>query len=271
MFPNGGVTANGGGEAEIKILTNPMTAGWDLIVGKAGVGTGSPTRFPVGTSGQFLRVTSVGAIAWETYSGAGGSLTVKEVDSDPNISNVTTLVFPNGSVTDNGSGEAEISVLTNPMVSGYDLIYGAAGSGDPTRFGLGTAYQSLRVTSSGTAFAWETINMQALYTYAGTLVVGANALKIPNATGRTLKITKVYLIVGTAPTGAAVLVDIHKNGTTIFTNQGNRPTIADGATSGNTTTIEVSDWADGEYLTMEIDQIGSTAAGSDLTVAVVYS
>jgi hypothetical protein len=45
--------------------------------------------------------------------GASGSLTVTEVDASPSIT-ATTLVFPNGSVTDNGGGEAEIA-FSSPL------------------------------------------------------------------------------------------------------------------------------------------------------------
>jgi hypothetical protein len=44
--------------------------------------------------------------------------------------------------------------------------------------------------------------------------------------------------VGTSPTGAAILVDVLKNGTTIYTTQANRPTVA---ISGNTQAIAGSD------------------------------
>jgi hypothetical protein len=112
---------------------------------------------------------------------------------------------------------------------------------------------------------------QALFTVEGSLSIGAKNIRLPNMTGRTLTISKVYLIVGTEPDGDDLICDIHKNGTTIFTTQSNRPTITDGNSEGSTTTIEVPSWADGEYLTLEIDQVGSGTAGADLTVAIVYS
>lgn len=73
----------------------------------------------------------------------------------------------------------------------------------------------------------------------------------------------------TAPTGASVIVDVHKNGTTLFTTQGNRPEIAAAAwrdTTGNTP--DVTSIAAGDYLTLDVDQIGSTDAGEDLVVTI---
>jgi len=75
----------------------------------------------------------------------------------------------------------------------------------------------------------------------------------------------------TAPVGAAVIVDVHKDGTTIFTNQAHRPQIADGANVGNTTDIDVASWATDAYLQIDVDQIGSGTAGSDLTVHIIFS
>ena len=74
--------------------------------------------------------------------------------------------------------------------------------------------------------------------------------------------------VGTAPTGASLIVDINKNGTTLFTTQGNRPTIAAGANLGSTTAPAVTTFAAGDYITVDVDQIGSTVAGSDLAVVL---
>jgi hypothetical protein len=89
-----------------------------------------------------------------------------------------------------------------------------------------------------------------------------------NDSGRTLTITSVRASVGTAPTGASVIVDVHLNGTTIFTTQGNRPTISPGAFTSGSATPDVTSVAAGDYLTIDIDQVGSTVAGAYLTVQV---
>lgn len=106
-------------------------------------------------------------------------------------------------------------------------------------------------------------------TAEGDLIVSTNPIVIPNHLGGALTILGVYLDVTDAPAGDDIIVDIHKDGVTIFTVQANRPVITDGNTSGNTTTIDVSSWADGEVLQMEIDNVGSGTAGSNLTVTIV--
>jgi hypothetical protein len=61
---------------------------------------------------------------------------------------------------------------------------------------------------------------------------------------------------------------VNKNGTTIFTTQANRPTIAISGNTDESGVPDVTALADGDYLEVDIDQIGSTVAGSDLTVQI---
>jgi len=124
---------------------------------------------------------------------------------------------------------------------------------------------------SGVTVTINELNQQALLTIEGTLETNTGELTIPNVTGRTLVISKVYLRVGTAPTGDSIIADIHLDGTTIFTTQANRPEIAISGYTGQTTTIDVPNWTDGSYLTLDIDQVGSILPGSNLTAVVVYA
>lgn len=83
-----------------------------------------------------------------------------------------------------------------------------------------------------------------------------------------LTVTGGKLEVGTAPTGAALICDVHKNGTTLWTTQDNRPTIAADGTYAAITAPDVNSIAQGDRLLLMIDQIGSTAAGSDLSLTL---
>lgn len=116
-----------------------------------------------------------------------------------------------------------------------------------------------------------TIAREAIFTFSGALFVQNGAIRVYNKFGSTLTIQKVFVSANTAPTGAAIIVDVNLNGTTIFTTQGNRPQIADGANTGESTSMDVTSFADGDYLQADIDSIGSTVAGADLTVHVLYS
>lgn len=110
----------------------------------------------------------------------------------------------------------------------------------------------------------------AIFTVEDTLVVTLGKLRIYNLTGVTKVIQKVQLSVSNAPTGAAIIVDVNKDGTTLFTTQSNRPQIAAGDNTGITATVENNQWANGEYLTLDIDQVGSTSPGYNLAVLVEY-
>lgn len=107
------------------------------------------------------------------------------------------------------------------------------------------------------------------FSYSGALAVATGKSRIYNDTGRTLTFVSVRASVNTAPTGAAILIDVNKGGTTIYTTQSARPTIAISGTTALGGTPAVTTWENGTYLTVDIDQIGSTIAGADLTVTVM--
>jgi hypothetical protein len=100
----------------------------------------------------------------------------------------------------------------------------------------------------------------------GALTVAAGVLDLPLSGSYTLVDYRVR--VGVAPTGASLIVDINKNGTTLFTTQANRPTIAASALLASTTMPAVTTFVDGDYISLDVDQIGSTVAGSELVVAM---
>jgi hypothetical protein len=164
----------------------------------------------------------------------------------------------------------------------HDSDYAATGhahtflalSDTPSAYtGQAGKYAKVKGDESGLEFAVAAgaVTKEAVFTFDGTLTTTSWPRKFRNQSGATRTITKVALGADVGPTGAAVIVDIHKNGTTIFTNQANRPQIAAGADSGNTTTIDVPAWGAGEYLTIDIDQVGSTVAGEDLIVHLFYT
>lgn len=79
---------------------------------------------------------------------------------------------------------------------------------------------------------------------------------------------------GTVNTGATFIIDVNKGGTTLYTTQARRPTIAISAANKTSTESGVPDGAValavGDIITVDVDQVGSTVAGSDLSVAISY-
>jgi hypothetical protein len=114
------------------------------------------------------------------------------------------------------------------------------------------------------------------FSTAGQLVVapGAGTFRWPFAA----TIFGVSLAISVAPTGASVIVDVIKwpaatpnTGTTLFTTQGNRPSIAIGAYGSAAEAVpDVTAFAIGDFMTTDVKQIGSTVAGSDLTTIIRY-
>lgn len=106
------------------------------------------------------------------------------------------------------------------------------------------------------------------FTISGTLATGFGQTKFMFP--RAATILSVRAVVGTAPVGSSVIIDLNINGTTAFTTQANRPTIAAASMSSSKVTPDNTAIADGDYLTVDVDQIGSTTAGADLCVVVEY-
>lgn len=119
---------------------------------------------------------------------------------------------------------------------------------------------------NGGALVAQTIDAvkgQFVWGLAGTLGTGTN-VSFEFEASATLTMYGVKLRAKTGPTGAALIVDINKNGTTVFST---RPQINDGSTTGGGSAVfSVTTLAAGDYLTVDIDQVGSTVAGADLTV-----
>lgn len=123
---------------------------------------------------------------------------------------------------------------------------------------------SALITQLGADFKKTTKSL--VYSANGTLTVRTGVSKIPMQGSGTIVAVKAY--VNSAPTGASLIVDVNKNGTTIFGTQANRPTVAAGANAATVGANSVTTYVDGDLLSVDIDQIGSTVAGSDLVVVV---
>ena len=102
---------------------------------------------------------------------------------------------------------------------------------------------------------------------AGTITVGTGKARF--YLEKSYVFESVRISVNTAPTGATIIVDVNKNGTTIFTTQGNRPVISASAFTGTSTNPDVTTFASGDYITFDVDQIGSTVAGADLVCTLI--
>lgn len=120
---------------------------------------------------------------------------------------------------------------------------------------------------NGSALVSETLDavVGAITWYiGGTLATGTGQGPILLAHCN-LTIVEAYAVVRTAPTGTDLNIDINKGGVTIFSGTF---TISAGATTGWTTSLSVTTLAKNDQLSLDIDQVGSTIPGADLTVVL---
>lgn len=81
---------------------------------------------------------------------------------------------------------------------------------------------------------------------------------------RASTVEDVELHAKTGPVGAALIVDINEAGVSLFSTN---PRIADGATvEDDNHVFSDTELAAGAEVTLDIDQVGSTTAGADLTI-----
>lgn len=100
-----------------------------------------------------------------------------------------------------------------------------------------------------------------------TTGTGKLTFRAPHA----MTLTEVRASVTTAPTGAAIIVDIHDGGTSIMTTDklsidATEKTSTTAATAAVLTDTAIADDAE---ITIDIDQIGSTIAGAGLKITLI--
>lgn len=117
---------------------------------------------------------------------------------------------------------------------------------------------------------WDSLTTPEVFSHfiAGVVTTGAGKATFRNTTGEVLTIHNVRLAAGTAPTGADLIVDVNSNGASVFT-AGGRPRVAAGATVGGSFANAASVLVPvNGVITVDVDAVGSTVAGSDLSIVV---
>jgi hypothetical protein len=253
-------------------------AGATGATGPAGADGATGPQGPPGPANAIYTST------WTWTTNTSSASTAGQIGLNAATWAATTVINVNKQKADN----ADVSIYLAKIVSGVELhvqhktdatrfgryLVNAAGTDHgtwlsfPVTFEAGNGAVPGGTTSTALSIISETAAQPgniATFSNTGALTVKAGASRYYVEVAR--NVTTVRAAVGTAPAGAAILVDVNKNGTTIFTGGTGRPSIAAGGNTA-TGTPQVTTLAAGDYLTVDVDQIGSTVSGSDLTVQI---
>lgn len=254
------------------------------IIAPAYLGTGSSITT------KFLR----GDGTWQTISGGGDALTTNPLSqfaatTSAQLAGVISdetgtgaLVFANSpTLVTPALGTPTSGVLTNctglPTAGLVDdavtlakMAAGTAGnlvtydaSGNPAAVATGTAGQRLTSNGAGAAPTFQSEALRVPIFFSDQSTDWTTGLKVTftwRFGATTLSSTPIDCV--TAPTGSAAQFDVKKNGTTIF---GTKPTIDASETTTDTAAtpavISTTSLANGDIVTIHIDQVGSTIKG----------
>lgn len=129
--------------------------------------------------------------------------------------------------------------------------------------GIPTLYA---INDAGTVYELSEGRPTLIFTIVGTLVTGTSLTPILPV-HRTLTIVKAFGAVKTAPVGSSIIIDLNKNGSSIWNaTPANRLTINAAATTGSQTSFDVTSLADEDLMIADVDQIGSSTPGADLSI-----
>ena len=217
------------------------------------------------------------------FSDLTGSATDAQVPDTITIDLAATATALAANPTDCGANSYATAIdavadLTCTTLDGVEDIETA--TDDAVLVGTGAVFDSKVLTdcdaaqdgvtydTTTNAFGCNTLYSENAYGVAitGDLTTSLDfeSVNIPARATQTIQTAECR--VGTAPVGADILVDIHYMGVTIFSTQSNRVTIAAGTlfdVSGAPSTTAIT--GSGAFFNWDIDQIGSSTAGADLS------
>lgn len=163
---------------------------------------------------------------------------------------------------------ADNTITSAKLVNGtiVDADINASAGIAATKLGSGVLPATVTVGSAN--FTNSYVPGEAVFTIPGIVATGARTLRYYCEQART--ISNVVASAGVAPTGASLIFDVNLNGTTIFTTQANRPTITTSTFYDASSVPNVTSVSAGDYLTVDVDQVGSTIPGSDAVIKIVF-
>jgi hypothetical protein len=190
-------------------------------------------------------LTDGGATVLHSHAGAAAH-TIQ--DDNVAMTARTNLSFQDGFVVadDAGGDQTELDLDYGTTTELTDVTTGAEGAGVSVK--VARADHAHHYTDAGGGGG-----MTLLWSSRLEISAGTQSRRIYVPTG-SFTIDEIYFSLPVANTGTT-LIDVHKNGTTVYTTQGNRPTLTAGIVS-NRTVPDVTALTTGDYLECFIDQKG---------------
>lgn len=175
-----------------------------------------------------------------------------------------TLISANGI-----AGRIFRIVKTDSTLNTVTIVpYGLEKINGQSTYTIDQQYEGVSIVSNGSNWfvlsKYDTVKT-IVFSYAGNAVVEQSVVPAFICPCSAV-IIKAYAYAIIAPQGASLIFDINKNGTTIWTNQDNRLRILAGSNSGSQTNFDVRTLSEGDVITLDIDQVGSTTPGGKITV-----
>ena len=240
------------------------TSGYSGISGGSGYSGTSGTSGTSGYSGSGVSGYSgtSGVSGTSGYSGSG-------VSGYSGTSGVSGYSGTSGSSGVSGySGESGLGIsgysgMGGSGASGYSGHSGASGV---SGYSGGSGVSGYSGVAGNSGYSGMVVSNVTFMLATGTILTsGTNKarLTIPyNAT-----IVKAYATAGTGPSGSDIIFDVNVNGVSIWNStQANRLRILSGNTYGTQNSFDTTSLLEGDLLSIDVDQIGTTVAGGDIVV-----
>jgi hypothetical protein len=248
-YPNG---VTGSSNVTIKPASYYQNGVWHY----AG-GTGSPSFLPYRPTDNTAKMV----------------LLYLDVDGNPQIRDTVTTF--NAAYT----GTAQIISYVPPVLDNYHIPVAGVRLLSGTSSILWDNIYDLRPWIVGDGFLPTGTYTPPAQLVTGTGVIGffmggeltATDIRVNNLAPKAGTIENITASVWGSPTGSNIIVDIYKNGGTLFpTNPTNRPTIIPGTLYDLYSFPDTTTFLENDVFTATVIQIGSSGSGSDLQVQVRY-
>lgn len=171
-----------------------------------------------------------------------------------NWNNVSTVVQTNSSLWALNTGNSAVNTVVQTSSANWNSVFTTVLSNSASW-----------IDSPSTSLT-ANANIAVQYGIAASdpstgITVGTNKETFRMPADMTLK--EVYISVTTPPSGSSIIVDVNRNGTTVFTTTAN-VAIAAGSEYGSTTALAITGLSKNDEISVDFDQVGSLTPGTGL-------